>query len=371
MDARERVLKAFNHEEADRVPLADVFHNVELIEYYGGEKLTAQNAEDLTCKAVGKAIDMARHFCVPTFLEPKMLRDEDGFVYRLEWWTGQVVERPFKTTRGLAEIVKHDIERIYAAIDQGKLCPQAMLHLQLTGEELETPEELRDYYARVISKMDGAFLLASESPVGLNTAYYRAGMELFVYLYDEDPELVSSWLQALNDYEVYKVHRIANARLTPVACVADDLAYNKGLLFPREFLLKESLPRAKRLVDAWHAHGCKVIFFCDGNKWAIMDDIVAMGCDAVAPLEPHSDMFVKDVKEQYPELTQVYQIDCDQLLTYGTPDQVEAAVKKAIDEGADGGGFILGSTSEIHPDVRLENVIKMYDTAKTYGVYGK
>ena len=122
--------------------------------------------------------------------------------------------------------------------------------------------------------MDGSFLIAPESLVGLYTAYYRAGMDLFVYLYDEDPQLVSNWLQALNDYEVFRINNIADSELMPIAMVADDIAYNKGLLFSPEFLAKEWFPRAKRLVDLWHSHGCKVIFFCDGNKWPIMDDLI-------------------------------------------------------------------------------------------------
>jgi 5-methyltetrahydrofolate--homocysteine methyltransferase len=219
--------------------------------------------------------------------------------------------------------------------------------------------------------MDGSFLLASESLVGLHTAYYRAGMELFVYLYAEEPELVSSWLQALNDYELYKIHRIADPKLMPVAMVADDLAYNKGLLFSREFLMKESFPRAKRLVDAWHQHGCKVIFFCDGNKWDIMDDLIAIGYDCIAPLEPASNMTVKDVKEKYPQLTNCYMIDCNDLLSHGTSEQVDAEVKQAIDAAAGGGGFILSSTSAIHPAVKLENAIRMFEVARTYGVCGQ
>lgn len=368
--ARERVIKAFNHEEADRVPIADVFHNIELIEYYAGETLTPGNAEDLTCRAIANCVDFARHFAVPN-METRVVRDEDGFVYRLEWWTGQVLERPFKDAKGLSEIVKKDIDRIYAAIERGQLCPQATLHIQLTGENLRTPEELHDYFARVIAKMDGSFLLAPESLVGLHTAYYRAGMQLFVYLYDEDPDLVSGWLQALNDYEVYKVHRIADAKLMPVAMVADDLSYNKGLLFSREFLRKESYPRAKRLIDAWHSHGCKVIFFCDGNKWEIMDDLVALGCDCVAPLEPASNMVVKDVKNRYPQLTCCYTVDCNDLLSHGTPDQVEAEVKTAINDAASGGGFILSSSSAIHPAVKVENAVRMFETARTYGIYGR
>jgi hypothetical protein len=367
--ARERVLAAFDHRAPDRLPVADVLHNIEIIEHYGGEVVTPQNALDVTCRAIGRTVDFARHFAVPD-MEPRIVRDEDGFVYRLEWWTAQVLQRPFKDPKGLSEVVKRDIDRIYAAIDAGGLCPQATLHVQLTGENFETLQELHDYFARVIDKMNGSFLLASESLVGLHTAYYRAGIELFIYLYDEEPELVSSWLQALNDYELYKIHAIADPALMPVAMVADDLAYNKGLLFSPEFLRRESFPRAKRLVDAWHEHGCRVIFFCDGNKWAIMDDLVALGCDSIAPLEPDSHMLLANVRRKYPQLTEVYTIDSNDLLSYGSPEDVRAAVREAATLGADG-GLILASTSALHPAVRLENAIALFDAARHYGDYGR
>ena len=237
------------------------------------------------------------------------------------------MERPFKTTKELSELVKKDIERIYKAIEKGKLCHQATLHIQLTGEDFETPEELHDYFKMLINKMDGSFLIAPESLVGLHTAYYRAGMDLFVYLYDEDPQFVSNWLQALNDYEAFRIKSIADPELMPVAMVADDIAYNKGLLFSPKFLAKEWLPRAKRLIHLWHSHECKVIFFCDGNKWPIMDDLINCGCDCIAPLEPVSGMYAKDMKEKYPQITMAYVIDCSQLLPFGSKQEVETEVK--------------------------------------------
>ena len=91
-----------------------------------------------------------------------------------------------------------------------------------------------------------------------------------------------------------------------------------------------------------------MIFFCDGNKWDIMDDIAATGCDCVGPLEPASNMFVKDMKEEYPQLAICYSVDCNDLLSYGTPEQVEMEVKSQIDDGKRGGGFILASTSTRH-----------------------
>ena len=62
-------------------------------------------------------------------------------------------------------------------------------------------------------------------------------------------------------------------------------------------------------------------------------------------------------------------IDCDQLLPFGEPEEVEAACKQAIDDGAAGGSFLLGSSSELHPDAKLENFLKMREVALTYGRY--
>jgi len=62
-------------------------------------------------------------------------------------------------------------------------------------------------------------------------------------------------------------------------------------------------------------------------------------------------------------------IDATSLLAYGTPEDVKCAVRRAIDCAAPGGGLILGSSTEIHPACRLENVLAMWDTILTYGRY--
>jgi uroporphyrinogen-III decarboxylase len=44
---------------------------------------------------------------------------------------------------------------------------------------------------------------------------------------------------------------------------------------------------------------------------------------------------------------------------------VEEAVKKAIDVCSTG-GLILGSSGEIHPEVKPQNAIALFKTAKSY-----
>jgi len=94
LTSKERILRTINGEKVDRLPVYDIIHNVDLIEYLAEDKITPKNAEDLTCKAVSKVLDLVRHFTVPVNLEPQIVTDEDGFVYKQEWWTKTILKRP-------------------------------------------------------------------------------------------------------------------------------------------------------------------------------------------------------------------------------------------------------------------------------------
>ena len=58
-------------------------------------------------------------------------------------------------------------------------------------------------------------------------------------------------------------------------------------------------------------------------------------------------------------------IDIQQMLPHGTPDEVRAAVRSAIDRlGPD--GYILTSAHHIQADTPVENILAMYDEAVKY-----
>lgn len=157
--------------------------------------------------------------------------------------------------------------------------------------------------------------------------------------------------------------------LSPVVLVYSDIAFKTSTLFSPAFLRKEFFPRMKRVVDAWHEHGVKCIFHSDGNLMGVLDDLVATGVDGLNPLEPLAGMDLKTVRERYPDLILMGNIDCSELLPRGTVAEVEAAVRKAIDDVAGSGGYILSSSSELHPGCKTENCIAMIETGKAYGRY--
>lgn len=113
------------------------------------------------------------------------------------------------------------------------------------------------------------------------------------------------------------------------------------------------------------AHGYRVIFHSDGNKWPILDEIIAMGVDVIDPCESLATMEVKRFRETYPDTTVASPIDCQALLTTGTKEEVADACWQVIEDS--GGRHVLtGSTSEIHPSVPIENALTMYRSFRDY-----
>jgi uroporphyrinogen decarboxylase len=62
-------------------------------------------------------------------------------------------------------------------------------------------------------------------------------------------------------------------------------------------------------------------------------------------------------------------IDCSQLLPLGTPDDIRREVQRAVRVAAPGGGFFIGSSSEVNPATPLENVLAFYEACREYGRY--
>jgi len=363
MTARQRIECSLRGERPDRVPVFDLMHHIPLIEYVTGEKVTLQNGLDLLCRTIGAHLDITRGIAPP--VEEKIIRYDDGFVWKQEWWTAWLIDRPFNDVRGLLDYIPRNIEEIHNR-KFGDMFTWAGKS-NVWGASSKSP---REQFLELQEKVgENTVIFPNESPVGLDTIHVRAGLDLISYAYAENPELISEWLEVLNWAEIQRVHETADPALSPVALVFADMAGTDQLMFSPKFLRKEFFPRLAKLVAAWHQHDVKVIFHSDGNLRAVLDDFKQAGIDGINPLEPLSNMYAGDVHKAYPDWVLMGGIDVSQLLPMGSEEEVRAAVRKTIDEAADNGRLWIGSTTEIHPGAKLENVLAMWDEIEKYGYY--
>ena len=63
--------------------------------------------------------------------------------------------------------------------------------------------------------------------------------------------------------------------------LGDDIAWNNGLIINPDWYRSWIMPEHKRLIDAAHSWGMKVVFHSDGDLWSIIDDIASMNVEVL------------------------------------------------------------------------------------------
>ncbi len=350
---RERVMRTVRFQETDRVPVYDILQNDAIIEHYGGEPLTVENGDRVKSIAIGRTLDMTRMPEGPD--APRTVRNDDGLLVQYERWTSWIIERPFHDIPTAIEWVKGQIKKSDAQVYDRAYAERFRQYIH---------GWLAQYAAADPTGRDDPTVMVIESGVGLTEMYWMLGMELFVYLSADEPGLIEEWLDARNRAELRRVAAIADPSLIPIALTYDDIAYKNAPLFSPAWLRRLWAPRLKKLNAAWHDRDTVCLFHSDGNLFPVLDALVAADIDGLNPLEVLAGMTVGKVRELYPHLFLTGGIDVSQLLSFGAPDEVRAACRQAIAE-ANGRGYFLGSTTELHWDVKLENAVAMFETAWT------
>ncbi len=206
-------------------------------------------------------------------------------------------------------------------------------------------------------------MIAPETVPGLYTAQNRYGFDWFIYMFYDYPELTLRYCDALIDYELFRIDSFGPAKSTRIALVSESIAFNTGLIWPPELIKDIVFPRVKKCIDRWKSYGYFVIWHSDGNKWPVIQDILDLGADSTNPCEPMATMEVKKFRERYPDTVIGSMIGCQDLLVFGTLEEVTLATEKAIEDSG-GARTLIGSTSEIHPAIPAVNALAMYDTVR-------
>jgi uroporphyrinogen decarboxylase len=126
----------------------------------------------------------------------------------------------------------------------------------------------------------------------------------------------------------------------------------------------------RKIVERAHQLGLKVVRHSDGNLWPLLDVLIETGYDGINPLEPQAGMDIKKVKNYCGDkICLLGNIDSVDLLPKGSTQQVEEAVIQTIADGASGGGLIVCSSNSLHPGVKPENCIAMFQAVRKHGQY--
>jgi len=343
MNSRERVFTALERREPDRVPVVEWVIDPQVMEgiYPGCTYLEFVERMGLDAAGPNTAYD---------FETGMDWIDRDKRIFRDKWgvirqFTSEMVayplEGPIKT---LADA------KAYKAPD-----PWAEGALGILPEVVE---RFRGEKAIIWFGHD-AFI---------NPCYLH-GMENVLMDYALDPQLSRALVEISVEWESEMARRAIRAG-AEIVVLGDDYAWNTGPLMSPTHFEEFVLPGLRRVVGAIKEEGGYCVKHTDGNIYPILDMIVDAGIDAINPLEPVAGMDIGDVKRHYGDRVCVIgNIDCGELLSRRSVEEVERTVRQCIAVAAPGGGHMLSSSNSIHSSVRPENYRAMVEAGQRYGHY--
>jgi Uroporphyrinogen-III decarboxylase len=370
MTSKERVQRALNHQEVDRVPidlggtasciLDDAY--LRLKEYLGltGEpeifrrgSNTSYYDEELLDYF---EIDIRRVFA--KVKEKYPIINEDGS-FTNEWGIVQ------KKGQFGVEMVKNPLAK--AKIEDLEAFPWPKP--ELTLERGEMKERAQKIY------QEGKYALALRAPCNgiFEISCWLRGTENFMMDMLCDEEFAHALTEKVLETQIawynYLLEEIGE--YVDIVETSDDYGSQNSLLLSPECLDSFILNRRKRLNDAINkkAPNAKIFLHCCGSIARVVDALLESGVDILNPVQTCAkDMDPYMLKREFGDKITFHGGIDTQKSMRGNKEMVEQEVAHMLDAMKGNGGYILASCNHIQDDVPLENIVAMFETAKRLSV---
>ncbi|MBE3037494.1 MAG: hypothetical protein IMZ62_01585 [Chloroflexi bacterium] len=145
----------------------------------------------------------------------------------------------------------------------------------------------------------------------------------------------------------------------------EDLCGQQGPMISPAFLRKEYWPLVEYAIEPLLEAGARLIWHCDGNVRPVLDDVLACGFAGFQGFQSECGVtidLISQLKTQRGDPLIVFgPISVTTLLPFGTPQDVRAEVRRAMEVCRDTVSLIYFTSSSINPDVPLDNILAFWD----------
>jgi uroporphyrinogen decarboxylase len=158
--------------------------------------------------------------------------------------------------------------------------------------------------------------------------------------------------------------------LVDVVSEADDYATQTSQLISPRMFRRIFKPRLHTLFARIHqlAPHAKLFFHSDGNIRPILPDLVEIGIDILNPVHiTATGMEPAALKRDFGSEVCFWGggVETQNVLPFGTPQEVRDNVRRNVDALAPGGGYVFNTIHNIQADVPPENVVAMIEALRT------
>ncbi len=378
MNSRERLLRALNHREPDRVPID-----------LGGTPTSTISASALERLKDHLGIRSETRLMSPIFLTAY---PDEEIIKRFGVDVRMVTANPpagFKMKITPEGKLVDEWGVVYQQQEEAQthfvVETEAPLYRATLKEEIERypwpdpsdPSRVRGLKEVAKRHQDEGFAVVVNTPLlPMTYTQWMRGLEQFMmdtvlnqslleYMMDKILEiLLEMTLHLLKEVEPY----------IDVVVMGDDLSHQGGLTYSADMYRKLFKPRHKAIIRFLkeHAGEAKILYHCCGAAEPLLGDLIEIGVEAYNPVQVSAKGMedTKKLKSLYGrDLTFWGGIDTQRVLPFGTPEEVRAEVRRRTEDLAPGGAFVLAAVHNLRPEVKPENICALFAAALEYGKY--
>jgi uroporphyrinogen decarboxylase len=151
--------------------------------------------------------------------------------------------------------------------------------------------------------------------------------------------------------------------------IYEDLAGQTRTLISPDLYRRRIKPLHATLVDVIHSEStARAVVHCDGAVGELLEDFVEIGVDAVNPVQTSArGMEPRRLKCALGRNLCFWGgFDATWALAFGTPEQVEAEARHALEALAPGGGYVFAPVHPIDDSIPPENVLALVRAARAH-----
>ncbi len=191
----------------------------------------------------------------------------------------------------------------------------------------------------------------------------RSMEELMMEMMDDDENAICL-LDRITEVSIARAELYTKAG-ADIVHLGDDIGTQHGAMMGLEIWREWLKPRLKKVIDAAKAINPDVLisYHSCGDIRIFLEDLVDVGIDVLNPIQPEC-MDFQEVYDRIGDRMSFWgTIGTQQLLPFGTQEDVKAEVNRVVKICGKQGGILIGPTHIVEPEVPWENIIALRDAA--------
>jgi uroporphyrinogen decarboxylase len=193
------------------------------------------------------------------------------------------------------------------------------------------------------------------------------GIDRFMMDLALDPDIARAILRKSCDYWMKFARLILENVRVDMMCMSDDLGTQNGLFISREMFREFVMPLTRERADLFKSFGARVFMHSCGGIFPIIPDIIEAGVEILNPLQPRAKgMDRGEIKKTFGDRLVFHgSIDQQNILVFGSKDDVIKETRECIEVLGKNGGYIVSPSHALESDIPVETVVALYETAQT------